>query len=188
MKLIVGLGNIGQQYEKTRHNAGFMAIDNFVFSHQLGAFESKTKYSASIIESTLDGQRVLFVKPTTLMNKSGNTLISIKRYFSVSSATTLIVHDDIDLAFGKIRVRCGSGSGGHNGVKSLPPVVQENSWRIRIGVANQHRSQKDAADFVLERFMADEHSKLPAIYMKTDQLINDFISDSLQDKTLSLEN
>jgi len=187
MKLIVGLGNIGQQYERTRHNAGFMAVDNFVFTHQLGAFESKPKYSATILEANFEKERVLFAKPTTLMNRSGQALIDIKRYFSVDSSTTLIVQDDIDLDFGKIRVRKGSGTGGHNGVNSLPSIVQEKSWRIRIGVANKHRAQKDAAEFVLERFMAEEYDRLSDIYKKTDRLISEFITGNLEDKTLTLK-
>ncbi|MDX1765602.1 MAG: aminoacyl-tRNA hydrolase [Candidatus Saccharimonadales bacterium] len=186
MKLIVGLGNIGQQYEKTRHNAGFMAVDNFIFTHQLGVFESKPKYSASILEANFENERVMFAKPTTLMNRSGQALIDIKRYFSVSSATTLIVHDDIDLNFGKIRVRQGAGSGGHNGVNSLPGVVQEKSWRIRIGVSNQHRLKKAATDFVLERFMPEEFGALPEIFIETDRLLEQFISDKSAEKTLNV--
>ena len=187
MKLIVGLGNIGPKYDKTRHNAGFMALDNFAFTRELGTFEHKDKLSAEVLEGEVNGERLLLAKPTTFMNRSGEALINIKRYFSVNSETTLVIYDDVDLDFGKIRIRKGGGSGGHNGIRSLPPPVQDNSFRIRIGVKNEHREQKETAQFVLERFMPNETDTLPVIFKKTDELIEEYLSDSLEEKTTRLE-
>lgn len=188
MKLIVGLGNPGPRYERTRHNAGFLALDNYSFVHDLGSFTDKPKLSASIIETDIDGQRVLLAKPTTFMNRSGEALVAIKRYYSVDSATTLLIYDDIDLKLGTIRVRHGGSSGGHNGIRSLPPVVLEKSFRIRIGVSNDLRTQKDASDYVLERFLPQEIDLLPQIFTKTDELIESFIKDTISESTSSLSN
>lgn len=178
MKFIIGLGNIGSQYNDTRHNAGFMAIDSFVSTRALGDWQDKPKFKAHVIQDQSSG--IFYIKPTTLMNLSGQTIAMGMAFYNVQPDDILIIHDDVDIDFGKVRVRQGGGDGGHNGIKSLPKSVQEGAWRIRIGVKNEHFDKTDTAKFVLDKFSKTELGDFDQIITTTSEQISSFIAGDVQ--------
>ncbi len=184
--LIVGLGNIGEQYEKTRHNAGFMALDSFVHAHDLGSFKEKSDLGADILETNLAGEKVVFAKPRTFMNKSGMAVVRLQNYFAVNDPRILIVYDDVDIEFGTIRSRVGGSSGGHNGIKSIEQVIGNDFARIRIGVKNQHLENQDTADFVLANFSRAEQVELGAVLDVAGQDMYNFINQNFEETTRTI--
>lgn len=174
MKLIVGLGNIGPHFEGTRHNLGFSVLDVFANSHSV-IWQTKDKFKASIAEATISGQKVILAKPTTYYNLSGDAVRAIKDFYKLDNADILVVHDELDLPYGTVRTRGSGSDAGNNGVKSIIATVGEDIARIRIGIANQHTSTQDAADFVLAGFSREEHEDLPQIKNEAKSLIASFI-------------
>ena len=176
MKCIIGLGNIGAQYEKTRHNVGFMAVDAFAEREAL-TWTMKSKLHAEIAL----GNDIILVKPTTLMNRSGNAVQAIKLFYKIYNSDILVICDDIDRNFGELRIRQSGGDGGHNGLKDLIGHIGEDFWRLRIGVANEHRVKIDAADFVLDNFSKAELEKLNSIGLsETTKAVESFINDNFE--------
>lgn len=185
-KLIIGLGNVGKQYDGTRHNAGFMALDAFAKHYQLGEFKRKSDLNAALIETNLAGEKVILAKPHTFMNKSGLAVVKLQNYFSVNDPDILIVYDDVDVEFGRLRMRLGGSSGGHNGIKSIEQVIGDNFARIRIGVKNQHLEHTDTADFVLSAFSRSEKNDLQPLLAATTDQIHNFITHQFSDTSVSV--
>jgi PTH1 family peptidyl-tRNA hydrolase len=130
---VVGLGNPGKQYETTRHNAGFRVLDQLAFD--LSAKFEGRKFSAQWGASVIDGQRILLLKPLTFMNRSGEAIGQLMRYFKILSAQLLVVHDDLDLPLGRIRLTLKGGSGGHRGVASIMEHIgDQNFARLKLGI------------------------------------------------------
>jgi PTH1 family peptidyl-tRNA hydrolase len=189
MKLIVGLGNNGTNYERTRHNAGFMVIDRFAEANQLGDFKHEDRFRAEIVELRPPRERILLVKPTTKMNLSGQAVSAILNFYNIEPADMLVIHDDIDLPFGKLRVRLESGSAGHNGVTSIMDHLGHNSfWRFRIGVANNSLKNPIASDaFVLQPFNQEEEQWLAAMIEKVVEQLQTFVDgQALEERTINL--
>ena len=159
MKLIVGLGNTGKRYSLNRHNVGFMAVD--AIARQLGVDRWTTKFQGELASTTVAGKKVLLLKPTTGMNRSGQSVGEIVRYFRIESEHVLVFHDEIDLVPGKVRVKRGGGHAGHNGLRSLHQHVGPDFWRIRLGVG--HPGHKNlVVGYVLGNFSkADRETWLP---------------------------
>jgi len=157
MTLYVGLGNPGSSYAKTRHNIGWRVIDRLV--SDTGAREiSKSSFDGKLYRQ---GDR-LFLKPTTYMNRSGKSVLSVKQFFKIDPESIVVIHDDIDLPFGAIRFKRGGGHGGHNGLRSIDAHLGRDYARIRIGVGKpEHKTQ--VSDYVLHDFTADETRWLDAI-------------------------
>ena len=131
MKLIVGLGNIGKEYDETRHNAGFMTIDRFAEKHALEF--NKQKFDAMIADGIINGKKVILAKPTTYMNESGRSVRQIVDFYKLDPEDVLVVHDDMDLATGRLRLRQKGSAGGHNGIKSIiAHLGTEKFKRLRI--------------------------------------------------------
>lgn len=155
-RLVVGLGNPGKEYAQTRHNAGFMAVDEV--ARRFGIDRWRKKDSA---EQAADMQRgVVFVKPTSYMNLSGTPVRLIASWYKAAPEDVLVVADDMDLPYGKIRMRPFGGHGGHNGLRSVIATIGDRFPRIRIGVG---RPREDAIDHVLGGFVGPERDRLPAI-------------------------
>lgn len=168
MKLILGLGNPGKEYETTRHNVGFLALDELAERNDFTPFALDAKLKAMVSKGTIDEVSVLLVKPTTFMNLSGESLCLIKQFYKVDDANILIVYDDKDMEFGKIRFRSSGSSGGHNGIKSIIQTFgSENFDRLKIGVGdlNHPAYKKDASTFVLGKFSPQEMEKLKDIIL-----------------------
>ncbi len=183
-KLIIGLGNDGKQYAKNRHNIGFMVLDEL--AEKNGAtWSTKKDLKCQLAEVRMGEHKVLLVKPNTMMNLSGEAAHAVQRFYKLTNADTAVVYDEVDIDFGLVRGRIGGSSGGHNGVKSLISHIGESFTRIRVGVANEHRSKVDTADFVLDNFSRAEQTKLEVIIGLAQQQIADFVSGEFTHHTLS---
>ena len=177
MKLIVGLGNPGNQYELTRHNAGFLAIDFFLREHP--AITCSSRFDAMICEYHEDGKKVFFIKPQNFMNLSGGVVRQIAAFYKVDHANDLLVlHDEVDLPFGTIKEGFASGSAGHNGVQNIIDELGTKDFaRVRIGVETREENSPLPTDvFVLNKFEKDELQQLEEkVFPKTNELIAAFI-------------
>ena len=154
MNLFVGLGNPGNRYENNRHNIGFRVIDALV-DHYGARNISKNAFQGELFKSN----ELLFLKPTTFMNLSGNSLQAVKNFYKIELDDIIVIHDDLDLPFGAVRFKKGGGSGGHNGLKSIDSMVGKEYIRVRLGIGKPlHKSQ--VVDYVLHDFSLDEHKRL----------------------------
>jgi peptidyl-tRNA hydrolase, PTH1 family len=153
--LVAGLGNPGREYERTRHNVGWMVIDELARRHG-GSFRSK--FDGQLSEVRLDGLRVALLKPETYMNISGKSISAAGRFFKVEPESLLIVHDDVDLEPGRLQARAGGGLAGHNGLRSIASALGTQDFlRLRIGVGRPGRGdRRPVADYVLSPFSPDE--------------------------------
>ncbi len=134
MKMLVGLGNPGAKYEKTRHNIGFRFLDLFAKSEGL-SFSSAPRFCAETCTFTLNGEKILLVKPQTFMNNSGEAVSQLARYYDIETRDITVVYDDLDLPSGKIRIKAGGGHGGHNGLRSLNQHLPDSGYtRVKIGI------------------------------------------------------
>ena len=157
--LIVGLGNPGREYEKTRHNAGFRAID--VLADSLGCKIDKLKYQGLYCQTTYKGKKLFLLKPQTYMNLSGKSVLQLSSYFQIPPARIIVMFDDISLEPGRLRVRADGSAGGHNGIKSIIQEVGSQSFpRVKIGVGAKPNPNFDLADWVLSTFSASEEKAL----------------------------
>jgi PTH1 family peptidyl-tRNA hydrolase len=181
------LGNPGEDYQKTRHNAGFLAVDHFASHFQLGPWLDKTDLNSELIETRLGGQKLIVAKPTTYMNKSGLAVVKLQNYFGVNDPDILIIHDDVDIDFGVIRTRIGGSNAGHNGLKSIEQVIGDGFARIRIGVRNDHLEHTDTSEFVLKNFSRAEQNDLPLILKSVSQFAYDFVADVFKETSLTLQ-
>lgn len=166
MKLIVGLGNKGKAYENTRHNIGFLCVDAFVKEFEIGEWKPEKKFFGQVAYGHFKNEKVIVLKPDTYMNLSGKAVQAIQQFYKIEPENICVFFDDVDLSFGTIRFREKGGSGGHNGVKSLISVLGESFKRIKIGVKNPLKDQRDTADFVLGQWTKEEQESLLEIQKK----------------------
>jgi len=152
--LIAGLGNPGAEYRETRHNVGFMVVDELARRHG-ASFGSK--FSARVADLRLDGQRLVLLEPQTYMNESGRSVAAAVRFYKVPVEALLVVHDDVDLEVGRLQARLGGGLAGHNGLRSLVQHLGTGEFlRLRVGVGRPERGDpRPVADFVLSPFPAE---------------------------------
>ena len=139
MLLLVGLGNPGPKYERNRHNIGFMAVDAIVHRHSFQP--ERARFRAVCAEGVIAGRKTLAMKPTTFMNESGRAVGEALRFFKLAPEQVVVLHDELDLAFGKIRTKRGGGHAGHNGLRSIDQHIGPDFWRIRIGIG--HPGEKE---------------------------------------------
>lgn len=150
MFLIVGLGNPGKEYEGTRHNAGFMAVDELAKTYSFGSF--KSKFDGEIAEGKIGKEKVYILKPLTFMNLSGNAVVKAASFYKILPQNVVVFHDDMDLPVGKVKAKIGGGAGGHNGLKSIDAAITPNYNRIRIGVGHPQGSGNAVINYVLSGF------------------------------------
>lgn len=179
MKIIVGLGNPGEKFEFTRHNAGFLAIDSFLKGQE--TIHCESKFNGNICEVHFHATKTFFVKPKTFMNNSGEAVREICRFYKLdTSRDLLVVHDEMDLPFGEIRTTKSSRAAGHNGVQSIiDELGSQDFHRIRIGVeGRKSREEMPTEAYVLAPFSEVERKKLKdEILSKVNDLISHFISE-----------
>lgn len=169
MKLIVGLGNPGREYNNTRHNVGFMILDRY-----LGKIKWKTRFEAYTYETTIDNEEVIFIKPITYMNLSGLAVAKIKKYYKIDEKDILIIHDDLDLPVGKYKLKKKSSSGGHNGIKSIIKELSSDEFgRLKIGIGKSDKIPVDK--YVLSKLSTQEKKEILNNYNIFENIINDFI-------------
>lgn len=153
MRFLVGLGNPGARYARNRHNIGFMAVDAIARRHRASGFRSRFK--GELAEASIGGERVLLLKPQTFMNASGEAVGAAARFFKILPEDVIAIHDEIDLRPGKLRVKRGGGSAGHNGLRSIDAEIGPDYWRVRIGVG--HPGIKELVQpYVLQNFSSEE--------------------------------
>jgi PTH1 family peptidyl-tRNA hydrolase len=134
MRLLVGLGNPGAEYARNRHNIGFMAADAVAARHRFPAW--KSRFKGHVAEGSVADERVLLLKPRTYMNESGESVAAAARFYKIDAGQVIVMHDELDLAPGKLRVRQGGGSAGHNGIRSIDAHLGNGFWRVRIGIGH----------------------------------------------------
>ncbi|RIK35464.1 MAG: aminoacyl-tRNA hydrolase [Chloroflexi bacterium] len=181
LKMIVGLGNPGPQYVANRHNIGFQCVDLFARRHQieLGKLQLQARIGEGWVTRGGERQKVLLVKPLTYMNASGQAVGPLARYYRVDLADIIVVHDDIDLASGKLRLRTGGGSGGQNGVKSLIQHLGSPEFaRIRIGIGRPP-GWMDPAAYVLQNFSADEEAVFGPLRLRVCDALTCWLFDGM---------
>ena len=179
MKLIVGLGNPGKEYEKTRHNIGFMAIDNY-----LGEVKYSKKFNGEYYETNINGEKYIFVRPLGFMNLSGKVVYDFMNFYKLNINDLLIIQDDMDLDFGKIRIKINSSSGGHNGIKNIEMHLgTKNYKRLKIGISNNKKI--DTKDYVLGKLNSDDRKVLDEAIKTSVNIIDDYFNmnfDKLMNK------
>jgi peptidyl-tRNA hydrolase, PTH1 family len=175
MKIIIGQGNPESQYDTTRHNVGFAAIDRY--AHEKGvSFQTKSKFESDIGELSRNDEKILLVKPLTYYNETGRAARALADFYKLDSSDILVIHDELALPFGTLRSRDKGRDAGNNGIKSLNAHLGENYARIRVGIWNEIADRQGAFDFVLSKFTSEEVKRLDSdILPKIVELIDDFI-------------
>lgn len=175
MKLIVGLGNPGSNYARTRHNVGFMVLD--YFADMCGVNISKEKFNGKYGELFVDGEKIILLKPLSYMNLSGEVVSLFASYFNVDVGDILVISDDLDLNMFKMRLRPSGSSGGHNGLKNIESCLGSNQFkRFRIGIGNN--KNVDTKDYVLGKFSDDDYNMFLEILPTASSILKDFCSSN----------
>ncbi|MFA6017699.1 MAG: aminoacyl-tRNA hydrolase [Patescibacteria group bacterium] len=179
-RFIVGLGNPGKDYERTRHNVGFMVVDAFVKSHGL-SWKHEPVLRSMVAEGNIDGAKTILVKPTTYMNASGEAVRLVVDRFHLPLSAMLVISDDVDLPLGNARYRTEGGAGGHNGLKSLIACLGTQEFaRLKIGISAPPE-RIPLEEYVLERFMKEEHGVIDRVVAKMLEVLDS--SSPLQETT-----
>ena len=178
MKLVVGLGNPGKEYENTRHNIGFMIIDNYLNNEKF-----KKKFNGLFIKKEIGNESVIFLKPLSFMNLSGQVVKKFKKYFKIDNRNILIIHDDLDISLGKAKIKYNSSSGGNNGVKSIINELGTKEFgQYKIGISKPVHN--DTKDYVLSKFSRNEIDILNNKISESKSIIDYFIENDI-DKTIN---
>ncbi len=178
MKIIVGLGNPGKRYESTRHNAGFMAVDALQSSWKFRVWKIDKKSNSAVSSGTLDGEKVYLLKPQNFMNASGETVSKFVSYHKTLPKDILVIHDELDLPLGDVRLIFNRGSAGHKGVQSIiDKLGTKNFSRIRIGVAQKKTEKIEADKFVLGHFIKEEKKILQTAVSEMVKQAEKFITE-----------
>lgn len=185
MKLILGLGNPGVKYSRTRHNIGFIALDAYAAVHNL-KWDEKKKFLASICETEINDKRLALAKPNTFMNASGESARKLIDFYNIKHHDVLVIHDDADIELGKLRLVQGGNDGGHQGIASLYQHGMKDTWRLKVGVANEDRLPGRAIDFVLRSFTAEEEAKLVHLVKTIESIMTDFAHGKIESQTISV--
>jgi len=164
MHLIVGLGNIGREYEATRHNFGFLLLDKIIDDYRL--MSQGKKFRSEVFSGEINGKKILALKPQTFMNLSGAAVAEAANFYKIAPENIIVLHDDVDLEFGRIKAKIGGGHGGHNGLRSIDEAVGKDYMRIRLGVGRPANKEYSTADYVLGKFSKDELNALEKINEK----------------------
>jgi PTH1 family peptidyl-tRNA hydrolase len=159
MWLIVGLGNPGPEYEATRHNIGFLAVDALAQHYRASAFTKK--FHGEIAEASIGDEKVFFLKPHTFMNLSGKSLQAAASFYKVPQQNIIVLHDELDLPLAKLRIKQGGGANGHNGIKDIDQLMGPDYWRVRLGIGHPGTADK-VHDHVLSKFSKDERAIVDA--------------------------
>lgn len=177
MHLVVGLGNPGRRYERTRHNAGFLVVDRL--AERWGARVERSQYKALVDTTRVRDANVVLCKPQTFMNLSGESVVSLKGWYKVETDDVVVVHDDLDLPFGDVRLKKGGGHGGHNGLRDIQARLSTAAWiRVRCGVGRPPEG-RDAADYVLGVWAEHETAQLDDFVDRAADAVEAVLSEGL---------
>ncbi len=192
MKLIIGLGNPGREYEKTRHNAGFMIVENLQQNIGFEPFHFEKKFKADVSIGNVEGEKIVIAKPQTFMNLSGEAAQIIIQFYKIPLQNCLVVYDDLDLAFGQIRIRKQGSAGTHNGMKSIiASFGSEDFPRLRFGIESRGKADgpeksppafaasQETSSFVLSTFSKDEQKELGSAIKKAVQAVKIWLMEGI---------
>ena len=180
MKLIVGLGNPGREYRETRHNVGFMVVDELARRHELTWSSAPSQVPDAFVAKKYGGASWMLAKPLTYMNRSGEVVAGLARYFDVPAAELLVVVDEVALPLGRLRARRGGSAGGHNGLKSIIERLGTDQFpRLRVGVGRGN-ARRDLADHVLSKFEAGERAGLDELITRAADAVEMFAAADIE--------
>ena len=185
IKLIVGLGNPGREYENTRHNAGFWWVDEFARLQKL-SFKSETKFHGLTARGLAHGREILLLKPQTFMNVSGRAVVALAQFYKIAPAEMLVVHDELDLPPGVARLKMGGGHGGHNGLKDIiAHLGTKDFWRLRIGIGHPGE-RADVVDYVLHEPRREEAELIQHAMQRAQDVAHLIVEGKLEAAMLKL--
>ena len=174
IRLIVGLGNPGPEYEQTRHNAGFWLVDNLANSLPGCRLQRESRFNGLVAKTSIGGKEVWLAEPQTFMNRSGQTVGGLARFYKINPDEILVIHDELDIAPGAVKMKKGGSSGGHNGLKDITAALgTQDYWRLRLGIGHPRSlaSQQAVADFVLHRPRKEEQALIDEAIDKSLRVI-----------------
>lgn len=172
MKLIVGLGNPDKKYDNTRHNVGFMFLDYYLNQNKIDGNWSK-KFEGNILKTKINGEDVIFLKPLTYMNLSGNAVSKVMNYYDISINDLLVISDDLDLFLGNYKLKSSGSCGGHNGLRDIENKIGSSDYkRFKIGISKDN--SVDTKDYVLGKLSSDEQKKLLDVFYELNDVLNDY--------------
>lgn len=187
IRCIVGLGNPGKQYEDTRHNIGWQVLDCAAQEAGAQAWRSEEKFEGQVAEVTMQDDKCWLLKPTTFMNNSGRSVAQLCHFYRIQPEEILVVHDELALPFGTLRLRQGGQSAGNHGVESVAHHLGiETFWRLRCGIDSSSPARADATRFVLSPFNETEQQQLPTVIDRAAQLVLQSLTSPLEEVTISL--
>lgn len=174
--LLIGLGNPGKKYDFTRHNVGFLCIDEFVSqTDEMEDWVEKKNLKCLVSSGRVGDARVIAIKPTTFMNLSGEAVQAVMNFYKINPEYIAAIHDELDIDFGQIRLRVGGSDAGHNGIKSVTKHIGEGYGRIRVGVGPKKPAKMSSEDFVLQKFSANEQAQLPNLARETNAILSEYL-------------
>ncbi len=182
MHLLVGLGNIGVDYELTRHNFGFLLLDQIIEDY--GFLSQSKKFKSEVFTGEIAGEKIVALKPHTFMNRSGVAVIEAANFYKIHPANIIVFHDDLDLELGRVKVKIGGGNAGHNGLKSLDEMLGKEYVRLRLGIGRPIHAGFETADYVLGKFTKDELMAVEKVNQKISDLF-DYIIEGRVDEFLN---
>lgn len=184
MKLIVGLGNPGADYSRNRHNVGFMAADAIAARQRLGPW--RRKFRGEVAEGDIAAEKVVLLKPLTFMNESGRAVAEAVRFYKLPLADVIVLHDELDLAPGKVRVKLGGGVAGHNGLRSLDACLgSRDFWRVRIGIGHPG-DKSEVVGWVLRKPPAEELAQIEAAITRSAQAFENLVMGEMERATVQI--
>ena len=185
IRLIVGLGNPGREYENTRHNAGFWWIDQFALAHKM-TFQAESKFYGLAARSRVQGREILLLKPQTFMNISGRAVAALAQFYKIEAAHILVVHDELDLPPGSAKLKLGGGHGGHNGLKDIiAHLGTRDFWRLRLGIGHPG-DRAEVANYVLNVPRREEEALLNLAMQRAQDVAQLIIEGKLEAAMLKL--
>ena len=189
IRLIVGLGNPGPEYEQTRHNAGFWLVDNLANSLPGTRLQRDSRYNAMLAKTSIAGKEVWLLEPLTFMNRSGQSVGALARFFKIAADEVLVVHDELDLMPGIARLKKGGSAGGHNGLKDITASLgTQDYWRLRLGIGHPRTLslQQQVADFVLHRPRREDQELIEQAIDKSLQVMPQIVEGKFEAATMKL--
>lgn len=184
MKIIVGLGNPGKKYIRTRHNVGFMVVDAVARQLKLTNWIGDKRFGADIVKTEIGGDKVIIVKPLTFMNDSGKAVKAVSEYYDIDSSDITVISDDINLSVGDVRIRRGGSDGGHNGLKSIIANIGEDFWRVRIGVGVNENEPSE--QYVLKQIPSGEVKQYEDIIDKVADFLISLDFSNIKEETIKI--
>jgi len=184
IRLIVGLGNPGDKHQQTRHNAGFWFVEALGKKEGVD-FKHQSKFKSDVSHFSFHGEKIWLLKPLTYMNESGESLRAFTDFYKVPTKQILVAHDEIDLLNGAVKIKWAGGHGGHNGLRSIFSNLNQNFWRLRLGVGHPGRKE-DVIDYVLKRPSKQEHTEIDSAIDKALVSLDDMFNDEMESATKKL--